>query len=971
MRTIGRAGRLVFLCGTIGFGNLVTDVNSVRAQDTNPSIQLIFLDGTDRPVQDSTDPDDDIARCVRLSYNGNKATTCLYPKVQGETTDKIIVESPERAPGKKTFSVSWNDQRNQDDQLKWVRDLFEARLGLKTANGSLRPGDYATFEAAVASARMWLFEARHAEFAGRVVPLARVPLDSADIPSDDPNSGAAPTFAQYQAKVLKKLETVLDSRASLMTALGTHVDSEGLIDETDYGIPLLSAIAGADQSSAPGASLDDRLQKLLEELHHATSRESLDQPTGILAEALAPQNQNALSSLFSSPYFREGISPTSIQNLESLANSPQSSPDGFFIWGLPVAAALVALMIGLATMYYLSTSSLMLPQLTRRVARKNGFDRTAEGLHRFLTRISSFTDVDDYSREAREHFIWLITRGGYRNAVNILRSRSLSAQPPDDATPELERLAYYSVFAEKEALKKAETSDLRDECIAMREFIGKTVAGHDVKYWSDQDFDHRIKQTLADVEATYGRPLSIREILETERARYDRLAEFLKKLLQVEGRDQIAQGMVAGDEEACRIMADAVNELQWDRGALQDAQNRLGRYSAGAAPFGAAARDVVRAQCESANRTAGILERAALERAANDNRQDISRRDAETLAEFVAGELRRVATQSRQLDDRDRALEVLRGSPDPDLDANLEEVEEAVKSLLRRIGLLKTDVAAKTDEIRDEKGKYRRLDEDFVNQKEATRAAQSGWKSADDLLAEFLKTIVGVDQSQIEKLKLRGASHFDFEATRGFVSNFDRKIIALQLARSGLEQAAEALKQGDRAEIAAALDLPRILSGLAGLEARCIQLLEPSPENANLSKEARYKRLYVPGLEDGWLHLLFRADAVLSTYFGSQDSLRWVKTFISQTAKLIELMLRDIAIEVVKPALLATPPEKSEKKFGAKREFRALKEVRDILAPFSARGDVVAVDIYEIGIECEFRHLEPSVYILSPAEWSQ
>lgn len=145
----------------------------------------------------------------------------------------------------------------------------------------------------------------------------------------------------------------------------------------------------------------------------------------------------------------------------------------------------------------------------------------------------------------------------------------------------------------------------------------------------------------------------------------------------------------------------------------------------------------------------------------------------------------------------------------------------------------------------------------------------------------------------------------------------------------------ERIKQAQRQDIFGALRLDSILLGLDGL------LSSMSNGNA-LDPEFRH------GFEANWLHELFRAEALLDTYFAHSEACAALRSAVEQASWSLRLALQQFGYQVQHIDLLAANPPLSElvESKDAPAELRRIPEVRGRVRPYLDQdGTAVFVDI--------------------------
>lgn len=418
-----------------------------------------------------------------------------------------------------------------------------------------------------------------------------------------------------------------------------------------------------------------------------------------------------------------------------------------------------------------------------------------------------------------------------------------------------------------------------------------------------------------------------------------------------------------------------LTDVEAAKTALTDVNALLGAY---AASLGESLQDSARERARAARDIALSLDQIAKE-------AGLAERDGSlhSCVEALGAELRNSAEQraetSRILEDYNGAMKLL----ELEFERLGSEIgEEATMSLLGRIKVFLSNARARKTRIEElehqlsEAGALiKALERETVKERErygALRLEAEGIRlGLETVLENALQKFAGIGPDKLAELGMgaKTSGGLDTKRVTRLVDSLDAKFLVLQFACRLLSHEMDVLTEAKRDDVIEAVYIARISNGLTDLYSRCVQFGEQN-SGQQFDAETFYRRVFVHCFQEGWLHLLFRADCVGAAYFAASPQLARLQNVVAVAAKIVELLLKDAEVAILRPTLFSIPADDdARKRFGVEEKFKALPEVRKTLAPYIERGEGVAVDIYEVGLDSPWRQFPPCVIALNLAEW--
>ncbi len=880
-------------------------------------------------VYDAAPNDDEkapAARCAQLKRSDKNILICFYRDAVDAAATRVVED-----PGSPKISLSLEPSRVPN----WLVQLIASRFAIPNI------GSLANNKKTVISLTGWIADLEDFLLEGNPQdrPFLQMTTRSpVAIDTDDKKK----TFDALQKSFRPQVEAALAQRAAVLATLNMLIDDKGHADGIDLAVPALANLAKKSGDESP-VSVGDRL--------NALSGRHRSEPPAYMRD---PTVKSAVDGLFRSKYFADGVTADRVDQLNFLANSALPPPPSEFPWKWVAIAMAAALLFAILAFFVGPLPKWQERQAITRAGRNNGFLKVSGDINRFLQGIDR--DRRDLAQETREHFIWLMTRGGYSTALQMLKTENDTLWNSKEPAPELVEYAAKNVRTLRD-LRQSGAKELAEARTSLQDRLMQAEQQHAQLVGGAADNEKTIIEGAANLFGLNRAEVSVANLTAIERERLGRFETLVGHLIPGVEPQNIVRNTLAANWTALQPEFNRLDTARHDASVLSDVEHTLRDYTADRSLGSERALDLA----SSASRTAATLRDIAA-------RHTLSvSQDPEVLAKSVDTALND-AREGRELKAANHEAKALILS-DPDVGATHDmPLGEAVKKLLQRLGFWRADSAAKQTDLRAAEDKTAALKEALANESLERSKAESAKQATESFLGDILSKIADIDPALARKLGMLGADGYDSAVALDVVSRLDRKLLVLDSITKGLRAAGRTLASGGRPDVVGALSVDRICDGLEQLHADSMLLL--GPEGRTLDDETKYRRIYLPRMGKADLHLLFRADAVLSTYFHGDNDLYYLKTFISLAAILVELQMREIGVRVVRPDLLVRPPPDAVVRFGVEPEFRALKEVRVALAPHISQSDGVVVDLYEIGIEAPNRSYAPRIYVLNPAEWS-
>jgi len=132
-------------------------------------------------------------------------------------------------------------------------------------------------------------------------------------------------------------------------------------------------------------------------------------------------------------------------------------------------------------------------------------------------------------------------------------------------------------------------------------------------------------------------------------------------------------------------------------------------------------------------------------------------------------------------------------------------------------------------------------------------------------------------------------------------------------------------------------------------------------------------KMYKEGLITKWLHRVFRAAALLQTYYPDDKDLKALSAhlqIITAILRAVFIDLPDLNIQFSEPRLLEVPPTGCQEEPDVGKDFKRLKAISDRVTERHQQGGKFIVDIKYYGMSYENRqHYGMTVIVYSPAWW--
>jgi hypothetical protein len=132
-------------------------------------------------------------------------------------------------------------------------------------------------------------------------------------------------------------------------------------------------------------------------------------------------------------------------------------------------------------------------------------------------------------------------------------------------------------------------------------------------------------------------------------------------------------------------------------------------------------------------------------------------------------------------------------------------------------------------------------------------------------------------------------------------------------------------------------------------------------------------KMYKEGLITKWLHRVFRAAALLQTYYPDDKDLKALSAHLQTITAMLRAVfidLPDLNIQFSEPRLLEVPPTGCQEEPDVGKDFKKLKAISDRVTERHQQGGKFVVDIKYYGMNYENRqHYGMTVIVYSPAWW--
>lgn len=160
--------------------------------------------------------------------------------------------------------------------------------------------------------------------------------------------------------------------------------------------------------------------------------------------------------------------------------------------------------------------------------------------------------------------------------------------------------------------------------------------------------------------------------------------------------------------------------------------------------------------------------------------------------------------------------------------------------------------------------------------------------------------------------------------------------------------------------------------------AQCLEALYIEPIITNYLENLRQRnfdsdnKLYY-SLASHWLHKIFRATALLQTYYSNNDNLKTLKVhlqILAQTLRAVFVGLTEFNIQLIEPTLLQTAPFGCQTKSQPDPLLQKLGMVREHINTRSQQDNDFIIDIETYGIHDKNAQYEMTVIIYEPNWWT-
>ncbi len=768
-----------------------------------------------------------------------------------------------------------------------------------------------------------------------------------------------PVRLQYvtnlQLKFKPKLAEALKLRDTVRDVLEQKLEVGGRIKGMDLGVPILQRLAPA-ATGTPAVSVEQRLQKLLPD---PNTPPPVAAPVAVLSplekSLNAPAVRRALIEFLTRNGFDSGraaseqkIAALRDSKVEPAALDQNTLLTSYSFW-LAVGLGLVVLIVAASLLgaYLVPGPVIARREAVRALERVGGLGREASKLNELLNQARKSGQYDTLQRHIQNSQIWLLAAGGYARALDLLRgSVSSTASFPAATAPELENLAFIRV---------RDIDQLKNKLLEARS-----------TYQQQLNLEQStLTRKLNESEAR------LQEVTELHALRVRQTQKLLSKVFADHESVRAAEAFLANRAENVPLPVIAEFErLRANSHALDEVGRELqGFASTNDAGWSWSGSDAVLQRARSANRVAVSLHTMVTE-----NALSVPRDDAVLRATAIEDELRKSKVERdynrKTASDYAGTRALLQEAVKINIATETSTLRDLVVTLLGKLGAAAQKIKGQDEMMDGLRRSQERTVAELADARTACQLTASELQNAAATLSGVLEKFAGVGARQADELGLREprAQTLDYLKVRQFAAGFDARLIALKFAADALASEIAALQAINRNDLVEALYLPRIAVGLADLQARCLCVQRRS-NAGEPEKEALFRLIYLPCLQEGWLHLLLRADCLGAPYCRGNEDLQSLRRIVAIAATLAEQMLADTSTKVVRPVLLTAPTGNVRTRTGAEARLKALPEVKRELAPYIERGEVVVVDVFEIGIESSFASYQPSVVTLNPAEW--